>query len=61
MLKSEEKEEIRRRIEAKRIPLSERITAYRELVCPISPENAIGRVSRLLLMPAATSCVPCAR
>lgn len=47
MLKSEEKEEIRRRIEAKLIALSERIAEYRELVRPISPENAIGRVSRM--------------
>ncbi len=61
MLKSEEKEEIRRRIGAQLIPLSERITEFREPVRPISPGNAISRVGRILLMPGATACVRCAR
>jgi DnaK suppressor protein len=47
MLNVREKDEIRRRIGAKLAELEERVQAYKELVRPIAPENAIGRVSRM--------------
>lgn len=47
MLSIEEKEAVRARIEAKLHDLEARVTEYRELVRPIAPENAIGRVSRM--------------
>lgn len=47
MLNSEEKEEVRIRIEEKIASIHERIQEYRELTRPIAPENAIGRVSRM--------------
>lgn len=43
----QQKEEIKARIEEELIVTSKKIVEYRELTKPISPENAIGRVSRM--------------
>ena len=43
----QQKEEIKARIEEELIITSKKVEEYRELTKPISPENAIGRVSRM--------------
>ena len=42
-----QKQDIKNRIEQELIITSKKIEEYRELTKPISPENAIGRVSRM--------------
>ena len=42
-----QKQNIKNRIEEELIITSKKIEEYRELTKPISPENAIGRVSRM--------------
>ena len=42
-----QKQDIKNRIEEELIITSKKIEKYRELTKPISPENAIGRVSRM--------------
>ncbi len=42
-----QKEEIRARLEEEIKSTSKKVDEYRELTKPISPENAIGRVSRM--------------
>ena len=42
-----QKQDIKNRIEEELIITSKKIEEYRELTKPISPENAIGRVSRM--------------
>ena len=42
-----QKQEIKTRIEEELVATSKKIEEYRELTKPISPENAIGRVSRM--------------
>ena len=43
----EQKEQIKKRIEEEIINTSKSVEKYKELTKPISPENAIGRVSRM--------------
>jgi DnaK suppressor protein len=43
----QEKEEIKARIEEELFYTLKKVEEYRELTKPISPENAIGRVSRM--------------
>lgn len=43
----QEKEEIKARIEEELLSTLKKVEEYRELTKPISPENAIGRVSRM--------------
>ena len=47
MYTTKEIEQIRETIESKMVRLKEDIASYRELTKPISPENAIGRISRM--------------
>ena len=42
-----EKEEIKRKIQGEITKTQETIVEYKELTKPISPENAIGRISRM--------------
>jgi len=43
----EEKKQIKKRIEEEIITTTASVVKYRELTKPISPENSIGRVSRM--------------
>ena len=43
----EQKKQIKKRIEEEIISTSKAVKKYRELTKPISPENAIGRISRM--------------
>ena len=47
MISPSEKENILLRIKEEIVVTEEKVKKYRELTQPISPENAIGRVSRM--------------
>ncbi|MFK7920967.1 MAG: TraR/DksA family transcriptional regulator [Bacteroidia bacterium] len=47
MMIAEQRAQIKAKIESKIIELNERITQLKDLTKPISPDNAIGRISRM--------------
>jgi len=46
-MKKEEKDQIRKKIREKIGEMTSKIEDYKELSRPVSPENAIGRISRM--------------
>ena len=47
MMEKVNKEEIRTLIEAELVKTKSKIEGYREMAAPVSPDNAIGRLSRM--------------
>lgn len=47
MLKEEDRKEIKTALQEELVKTEASITAFREMTAPVSPENSIGRISRM--------------